>query len=404
MSDSKSPHDRIAQHLKAIPKSGIRDFFELVISTQGVISLGVGEPDFDTPWHIREHAMFALEKGATSYTSNLGLLKLRQAISRYVHETFHVEYDPGSEIIISVGVSEAFDLAVRALIDPGDEVLYHEPSYVSYVPLVALAHGKPVSIRTTQKNKFGLTRQEVEEKITKRTKILVLNYPNNPTGATLPFQDLTEIAACVRDHDLIVITDDIYAELTYEGRHVSIASLPGMKERTILLHGFSKAWAMTGFRLGYACAPPALTEAMMKIHQYSMLCAPILSQEAALEALKKPEDDIREMREAYKRHRSYICNAFNHIGIPCAKPTGAFYVFPCIAESGLSSTAFALKLLQEEKVAVVPGSAFGVSGEGFLRCSYAISLDEIKKAMERIDRFWRRLVQSEYKRCVSTSA
>jgi aminotransferase len=391
MSGSKSLRSRVAPHVRDIPRSGIRDFFDIVSTMKEVISLGIGEPDFDTPWHIREAAIHSLEQGATSYTSNLGLLSLRKALSGYVHRTFGVSYDPASEILVTVGVSEALDLAVRALLEPGDEVLYHEPCYVSYAPVIVFAHGKPVAVETRAENGFRVTRADLEAKVTPRTRLLMLNYPNNPTGATLRLEDVRDIAAFAVQHDLIVITDEIYAELTYDGKHTSIASLPGMKERTIFLHGFSKAWAMTGFRLGYACAPAELTEAMMKIHQYTMLCAPITAQEAALEALEHPEEDIAEMRSEYQRRRNFLHNSFNEMGLPCAKPAGAFYAFPSVGHLGLTSKAFALQFLDEEKVAMVPGTAFGPCGEGFVRAAYATGMDDLKEAMHRLQRFIKRL-------------
>lgn len=391
MSGSKSLRSRVAPHVRDIPRSGIRDFFDIVSTMKDVISLGIGEPDFDTPWHIREAAIHSLEQGVTSYTSNLGLLSLRKALSAYVQRTFGVTYDPASEILVTVGVSEALDLAVRALLEPGDEVLYHEPCYVSYNPVIVFAHGKPVAVETRAENGFRLTRADLEAKVTPRTRLLMLNYPNNPTGATLRPEDVRAIADFAVQHDLIVITDEIYAELTYDGKHTSIASLPGMKERTIFLHGFSKAWAMTGFRLGYACAPAELTEAMMKIHQYTMLCAPITAQEAAVEALTQPEEDIEEMRSEYQRRRNFLHNSFTEMGLSCAKPAGAFYAFPSIAHLGLSSREFALKFLDEEKVAMVPGTAFGRCGEGFVRAAYATGMDDLKEAMRRLQHFIKRL-------------
>jgi aminotransferase len=391
MSGSKSLRSRVAPHVRDIPRSGIRDFFDIVSTMKEVISLGIGEPDFDTPWHIREAAIHSLEQGATSYTSNLGLLSLRKALSGYVDRTFGVSYDAASEILITVGVSEALDLAVRALLVPGDEVLYHEPCYVSYAPVIVFAHGKPVAVETRAENGFRVTRADLEAKVTPRTRLLMLNYPNNPTGATLRPEDVRDIADFAVQHDLIVITDEIYAELTYDGKHTSIASLPGMKERTIFLHGFSKAWAMTGFRLGYACAPAELTDAMMKIHQYTMLCAPITAQEAAVEALQQPEEDIAEMRSEYQRRRNFLHNSFNEMGLPCNKPAGAFYAFPSVGHLGLTSKAFALKFLDEEKVAMVPGTAFGPCGEGFVRAAYATGMDDLKEAMNRLQRFIKRL-------------
>lgn len=381
------PASRVAAHVRDIPRSGIRDFFDIVSTMKDVISLGIGEPDFDTPWHIREAAIRALERGATSYTSNMGLLSLREALARYVSRTFNLSYDPATEILITVGVSEALDLALRAMIEPGDEILYHEPCYVSYAPVVIFAHGKPVAVETRAEDGFRLTRAQLEAKATPRTKALLLNFPNNPTGAVLNEQDLREIAAFAIERDLLVLSDDIYAELTYDGRHTSIASLPGMKERTIFLHGYSKAWAMTGFRMGYACGPAELIEAMMKIHQYTMLCASIISQEAALEALDDAERDIEEMRAEYQRRRNFLHNSFREMGLPCHQPRGAFYAFPSIGHLGLSSKEFALRLLDTERVAVVPGTAFGPSGEGFVRCAYATGMDDLKEAMFRIARF-----------------
>ena len=388
---SKSPLDRVARHVRDIPRSGIRDFFDIVSTMKDVVSLGIGEPDFDTPWHVRESTVFALERGATHYTSNLGLPELRRAIAGYVAKTFKAAYDPEKEMLITVGVSEALDLALRALLNPGDEVLYHEPCYVSYRADVILAHGVPVAVETRAQDNFRLTRRLLEEKVSRRTKLLLLNFPNNPTGATLPREDLVEIAAFAKKHDLLVITDEIYAEMTYDSRHSSIAALPGMRERTIFLHGFSKAWAMTGYRLGFACAPAELTEAMMKIHQYTMLCAPTPSQKAAIEALTRPEQDIGEMTAEYKRRRNFIQQSFQELGLPCVKPMGAFYAFPEIRQFGLSSKDFAMRLLQEEKVAVVPGTAFGACGEGFVRCAYATSIENIKEAMVRLQRFIGRL-------------
>ncbi|MDP9292458.1 MAG: aminotransferase class I/II-fold pyridoxal phosphate-dependent enzyme [Verrucomicrobiota bacterium] len=382
----------LAEHIRGIPRSGIRDFFEIVQSMDDVISLGIGEPDFDTPWHIREAAIYSLEQGRTGYTSNLGLPKLRDAISRYVAEHFKIDYDPASEIIVTVGVSEGIDLALRALVNPGDEVLYHEPCYVSYSPSILLAHGKPVAIPTAVADNFQLRAAELEKRITSSSKILMLNFPTNPTGAVQSRSELEKIAILCARHDLIVLTDEIYSELTYDGHeHVSIASLPGMRERTVFLHGFSKAFAMTGFRIGYACAPAILVEAMMKIHQYGILCAAITAQDAAIEALESGAADVREMRREYESRRNFIVRAFNDLGLECFQPHGAFYVFPKIASTGLSSHDFSMRLLREKKVAVVPGPAFGPGGEGFVRCSYATSLDQIKIAMKRIGEFVREL-------------
>ena len=387
MNDSKSLHSRIAKTVREIPRSGIRDFFEIVSSREDVISLGIGEPDFVTPWHIREAAVLALDRGVTSYTSNMGLLALRRGIADYVEKKTGIRYNPADEVLVTVGVSEGLDLAVRALVEPGDEVLYHEPSYVSYNPLIQFAYGKPVAIQTKKENGFRLTRAELEEHVSPRTKVLLLNYPNNPTGAALTRADVEDIAAFAIEHDLIVLTDEIYDELTYDRQHFSIISVPGMRERTIYLHGFSKAWAMTGWRMGFTCAPPELTEAMMKIHQYTMLCAPIISQEASIEALRKADADIGYMKAEYRKRRNFIHASFEEMGIPCVYPDGAFYAFADISRFGMTSREFALKLLDEQNVACVPGTAFGACGEGFIRCSYATAMDEIKEAMVRIARF-----------------
>ncbi|MGA1540012.1 MAG: pyridoxal phosphate-dependent aminotransferase [Chthoniobacterales bacterium] len=380
--------DKIAAHVRDIPRSGIRDFFEIVQSMHDVISLGIGEPDFVTPWHIREAALFSLEKGRTGYTSNLGLPKLREAITRYVGRKFGLDYHAPSEVLVSVGVSEAIDIALRALLNPGDEVLYHEPCYVSYNPSVTLAHGKAVSVPVHEKDNFQLRADELAKRITPKSKILLLNFPTNPTGATMPRAALEPIAELCVKHDLIVLSDEIYAELTYDGaEHVSIATLPGMRERTVFLHGLSKGWAMTGFRIGYACAPAPLIEAMMKIHQYAILCAPIMTQDAAIEALDHGDAAVAHMREKYELRRNYIVSALNDMGLPTPTPRGAFYVFADIRPTGLTSREFSLRLLEEHKVAVVPGTAFGADGEGFVRCSYATAMDQIKIAMERIARF-----------------
>jgi len=378
----------IADHIRDIPKSGIREFFDIVAQEKEVISLGVGEPDFDTPWHIREAAIYSLEQGRTHYTSNLGLPELRSAICRYVNKHFGVAYDPRTEVIITVGVSEAIDLALRALLNPGDEVLYHEPCYVSYSPSVVMAHGKPVAVPTRAEDNFRLTAEALASRITDRSKILMLNFPCNPTGATQTRAELEKIARLCIDHDLIVLTDEIYSELTYDGaEHVSIASLPGMRDRCIFLHGFSKAFAMTGWRIGYACAPAPLTDAMMKIHQYGILCANTMAQDGAIEALENGARHVEEMRKEYERRRTYIVRAFNELGLDCFQPVGAFYIFPKIASTGLSSRDFSLGLLEKKKVACVPGPAFGPSGEGFVRCCYATSLEQIKEAMSRIGDF-----------------
>src|SRR5262245_43944195 len=384
------PDSYIASAVRDIPRSGIRDFFDIVQGMKDVISLGVGEPDFVTPWHIREAAIFALEKGRTGYTSNLGLLKLREAIAGHLERHFQVSYRPTDQILIAVGVSEAMDIAFRALINPGDEVIYHEPCYVSYAPGIAMAHGVPVAVACSAQDHFAVRADNIDRAITPRSKLLVLNFPTNPTGGTMTKGELLKIAELVQKHDLMVLTDEIYSELTFEGEHVSITSLPGMKERTVFLHGFSKAYAMTGFRIGYACGPAEIIEAMMRIHQYSMLCASIISQEAALEAIQHGEPDTIEMREQYRLRRNFIVNAFNEMGLKCHLPRGSFYAFPCIRSSGISSKEFAVKLLEQEKVACVPGSAFGPSGEGYLRCCFATALDQIQVATERIARFVKR--------------
>jgi aminotransferase len=384
----------IAGNVRAIPRSGIREFFDIVQTMPDVVSLGVGEPDFVTPWHIREAAIYALERGRTSYTSNLGLLKLREAIAGSLASRFHVAYDPRKEILITVGVSEALDIALRAVTNPGDDIIYHEPCYVSYSPSIALAYGNPVAVSCRAEDGFSVTSAAIERALTPRSKVLVLNFPTNPTGGTMTRQALAEIAELVQRHNLLVITDEIYSELTFEGKHTSIASLPGMRERTIFLHGFSKAYAMTGFRIGYACGPVDLIEAMMRIHQYSMLCASIVSQEAALEAINSGEPDTVEMREHYRARRNFIVNGFNSMGLDCHLPRGSFYAFPCIKSTGLSSKEFAVRLLEQEKVACVPGGAFGPSGEGYLRCCFATSLERIEVAVTRIRRFLDR-VRSE---------
>lgn len=394
----KPLEDRIADHVKRIPRSGIRDFFELVQGRDDVISLGVGEPDFAAPWHIREAAIFSLEKGQTSYTSNLGLLSLRECISDYVEGQFGVRYEAKSEVLVTVGVSEALDLVCRLLLDKKNEVIYHEPCYVSYNPSIALAYGVAVGVQTKVEDEFVLRAEDVAAKITDRTRMILLNFPTNPTGAVEPVEELEKIAQLAIDHDLLVVTDEIYCELLYggesgmeRGEHVSIASLPGMKDRTVLLHGFSKAFAMTGFRLGYSCAPHALTEAMMKIHQYSMLCAPIMSQNAAVEALKNGAGEVEKMRRAYARRRNLLLSRFEKMGVPCFSPGGAFYAFPDIRKFGLTSKEFALRLLEEENVAVVPGDAFGAAGEGCVRACYATAYDQLEIALDRIADFVKRL-------------
>lgn len=394
MKDSKSPPDFVARLVRDIPKSGIRDFFDIVNTVPDAISLGVGEPGFPTPWHIRDAAIYALEKGATSYTSNLGLPELRKRISAYVARFFGVEYSPADEVLVTTGVSEAVDLAFRAILDPGDEVLYHEPCYVSYRPAIQLAYGAPVTISTRFEDGFRLTADAVAEKIGPRTKAVILNFPNNPTGATLEPSDLEGIAELALRHDLLVIADEIYSELTYEGAHRSIAALPGLRERTLLLHGLSKAWAMTGFRLGYACGPRRLVDAMMTIHQYTMLCAPTLSQWAGIEAFEQADVDVEEMRSRFRRNRNFMVASLREMGLPLIVPRGAFYAFPRVTDLGLSAREFALGLLEDEKVAVVPGDAFGPCGAGFVRCSYATSLENIKEAMQRMGRFVSKLARS----------
>ncbi|MEE3494471.1 MAG: aminotransferase class I/II-fold pyridoxal phosphate-dependent enzyme [Butyrivibrio sp.] len=381
----------IGKKIVDIKPSGIRKFFDIVQETEGAISLGVGEPDFDTPWHIRDEGIYSLEKGRTFYTSNSGLKELRTEVSEYIKRTQGVEYDPVKEIFITVGGSEAIDLALRAMVDPGDEVLIPQPSYVSYEPCAILADAKPVIIELKEENEFRLTAEEVLEKVTDKTKILVLPFPNNPTGAVMEKEDLEKIAAVVREKDLYIISDEIYGELTYKGKHVSIVSLPGMKERTILINGFSKAYAMTGWRLGYACGPKAIMEQMVKIHQFAIMCAPTTSQYAAVEALKNGDDDVKMMREQYNHRRRYLLNEFKRIGLPCFEPYGAFYVFPCIKKFGMASDDFCTRLLKEEKLAVVPGTAFGDCGEGYIRISYAYSLENLKAAMERLENFISRL-------------
>ena len=390
-SERQTKRDFVAEHVRSIPRSGIRDFFDIVQSMDNVVSLGIGEPGFVTPWHIREAAIFALEHGKTGYTSNFGLLKLRRAICAYLKEHYQVEYDPNTEVLVTVGVSEALDIALRAIINPGEEVLYHEPCYVSYHPSVRLVHGVGKPVRTRAENRFALTAEDIAAAVTPRTKAIVLNFPSNPTGATLPREDVEKIARVCIDHDLLVITDEIYSELTYSGQHISIAALPGMKERTIFLHGFSKAYAMTGFRLGFACGPRDLINAMLRVHQYSMLCASIISQEAAIEALQRGLDDMATMREQYRLRRNYIVKSFNEIGLPCHMPNGAFYAFPSIRETGLTSREFAVQLLEQQRVAVVPGDAFGPGGEGHVRASYCGPMSDMEKAAERISLFVRGL-------------
>ncbi len=371
----------------AIPPSGIRKFFDIVAERKDAISLGVGEPDFVTPWHIRDAGIYSLEKGHTYYTSNAGMLPLREAVCKYLARRFSLAYDPKSETLITVGGSEAIDLAVRSLISPGDEVLIPEPSFVCYTPCVTLAGGTAVPVVTREEDEFRLTADALRKAITPRTKLLVFPFPNNPTGGIMEKAHLEEIAAVLRETNILVLSDEIYGELTYGAKHVSIASLPGMQERTILVSGFSKAYAMTGWRLGYACGPAPVIQLMTKIHQYAIMSTPTTSQYAAIEALENGDEDIAAMREAYDRRRRLMVDGFRNMGLSCFEPKGAFYVFPSIKEMGLSSTAFAEKLLEEESVAVVPGNAFGESGEGFIRCSYAYSVKNITEALTRIARF-----------------
>ncbi len=389
MSNSTDPKRWVAGHVASLPKSGIRDFFELVAKMKGqdVISLGVGEPDFVTPWHIRESAIFALERGKTYYTSNLGMIELRRAIATYVEEHFAVSYRPDDQIIVTVGVSEALDLALRAFCNPGDKVMFHQPCYVSYSPSVTLVHGEAIAVPTYAKDNFALTAEALRAAWQPGAKILMLNLPCNPTGGTCDRLQLEQIAAFCREKDLLVMSDEIYSELTFDGTHTSIASLPGMAERTIFLHGFSKAFAMTGWRIGYACGPAALIDAMMKVHQYTMLCASIIAQEAALEALKHGWDSVLKMREQYHRRRDLIVRRFNEIGLACHSPRGSFYAFPSVKATGLTEKEFATGLLTTQKVAVVPGSAFGENGIGHVRACFATAYDQIIAACDRTERF-----------------
>ena len=374
-----------------IPPSGIRKFFDVVSEMKGAISLGVGEPDFDTPWHVREEGIYSLEKGRTFYTSNAGLKELKQEIGKYLKRRMHIDYDYNTEILVTVGGSEAIDIALRAMLNPGEEVLIPQPSYVSYVPCAVLAGGKPVIIELEEKDQFKLTKEKLLEKITPNTKVLILPFPNNPTGAIMEREDLEEIAKVLEEKDIFVISDELYAELTYKGEHVSIAAIPGMRERTVLINGFSKAYAMTGWRIGYAAAPEIILTQMLKIHQFAIMCAPTTSQYAAVEALKNGDEDIARMKKAYNERRKYLMRAFAELGMDCFEPYGAFYIFPCIKRFGMSSDEFANRLLQEEKIAIVPGTAFGDSGEGYLRVSYAYSLEDLQKAISRIRRFVDRL-------------
>ena len=381
----------LSERIVGIKPSGIRKFFDVVSEMPDAISLGIGEPDFDTPWHIRDEGIYSLEKGRTFYTSNSGLKELKVEICNYLCRRFDLEYDYQKEVIVTVGGSEAIDIALRAMIDPGDEVIIPQPSFVAYEPCAILANAVPVLLSLKAENEFRLTAQELEDAITEKTKVLILPFPNNPTGAIMERADLEAVAKVVLKHDLFVISDEIYAELSYKGKHVSIAQIPGMRERTVLINGFSKAYAMTGWRLGYTCAPADITEQMLKIHQFAIMCAPTTSQYAAVEALKNGDDDVAQMREQYNQRRRYLVYSFKQMGLPCFEPYGAFYIFPCIKEFGMSSEEFATRFLEEEKVAAVPGTAFGDCGEGFLRISYAQSMENLKIAVSRLEQFIGRL-------------
>jgi aminotransferase len=390
----------LADRVVDIPFSGIRKFFDIVSEMPEAISLGVGEPDFDTPWHIRDEGIYSLEKGRTFYTSNSGLKELRQEIANYLKRRQNLEYDAMKEVLITVGGSEAIDIGMRVMLNPGEEVLIPQPSYVSYEPCVVLAGGVPVIIDLKEENDFRLTAKELSDAITEKTKILVLPFPNNPTGAILEEKDLREIAKICVEKDIFVMSDEIYAELTYKEKHISIAQMPGMQERTILINGFSKAYAMTGWRLGYACGPADIIEQMLKVHQYAIMCAPTTSQYAAVEALKNGDEDVQEMREAYNQRRRYLVHEFQEMGLKCFEPFGAFYIFPSIQEFGMTSDEFATRFLMEEKVAVVPGTAFGACGEGFLRISYAYSLENLKVAIGRLRDFVERLRKEKEERSI----
>ena len=381
----------LAEKVVALKPSGIRKFFDIVSEMDDAISLGVGEPDFDTPWHIRDEGIYSLEKGRTFYTSNSGLKELKEEICHYTKRKQGVTYNPANEVLVTVGGSEAIDIGLRAVLNPGDEVLIPQPSYVSYEPCVIMAGGVPVIIELKGENEFRLTAQELEDAITEKTKVLVLPFPNNPTGAIMERGDLEAIAEVIRKYDIIVMSDEIYAELTYKEKHVSIVEIEGMQERTILINGFSKAFAMTGWRLGYACGPKAIIEQMTKIHQFAIMCAPTTSQYAAIEALRNGDNDVQEMRTAYNQRRRFLMNAFREMNLECFEPFGAFYVFPCIKEFGMTSEEFASRFLEEEKVAVVPGTAFGDCGEGYLRISYAYSLENLKVAIDKLAHFVEKL-------------
>lgn len=385
----------LSEKAVSLKPSGIRKFFDIVSEMQDAISLGVGEPDFDTPWHIRDEGIYSLEKGRTFYTSNAGLKDLKVEITKYLKRKLGVSYDYNHEVLVTVGGSEAIDIALRAMINPGEEVLIPQPSYVSYEPCAILADAKPVIINLKAENEFRLTAKELRDAITERTKVLILPFPNNPTGAIMERKDLEEIAQVIEEKDIFVISDEIYSELTYKGEHVSIVNIPGMQERTILINGFSKSYAMTGWRLGYACGPEAIIQQMVKIHQFAIMCAPTTSQYAAVEALKNGDEDVKQMREAYNQRRRYLMHAFRQMGLECFEPYGAFYVFPCIKEFGMTSDEFATRFLEEEKVAAVPGTAFGESGEGFLRISYAYSLENLKIAIGRLEHFIKKLREAK---------
>ncbi|GIP34373.1 aminotransferase class I/II-fold pyridoxal phosphate-dependent enzyme [Paenibacillus sp. J2TS4] len=377
--------------VRDIPPSGIRKFFDLVSSSKDIISLGVGEPDFITPWHVREASFYSLERGKTQYTPNAGLYELREEIAHYLYNGYHVSYEPKDEIIVTVGGSEAIDLALRALITPGDEILIPEPCYVSYSPIASIGGGVPVGIETFAKDRFKLTAESLKAKISPRSKVLVLCYPSNPTGGIMTYEDWLPIVKLVEENDLIVISDEIYAELTYGQKHVSFASMPGMRDRTILVSGFSKAFAMTGWRMGYACGHPDLIQAMLKIHQYTVMCAPVMGQVAALEALRHGMEEKDRMVESYNQRRRLVVHGFREIGLDCHEPEGAFYAFPSIQSTGLSSEEFAERLLKEARVAAVPGNVFGLGGEGFVRCSYATSVSQLNEALNRIGSFYEKL-------------
>ena len=381
----------LSDKIVTIPPSGIRKFFDIVSEMPDAISLGVGEPDFDTPWHIREEGIYSLEKGRTFYTSNSGLKPLREEICRYLDRRFGVSYDPNHEIMVTVGGSEAIDIAMRAMLNPGDEVLIPQPSYVSYLPCTVMADGAPVIVPLQYENEFKLTVEDLEKYTTPKTKVLIMPFPNNPTGSIMTKEELEPVAEFIKEHDLYVMSDEIYSELTYKTEHVSIASLPGMRERTLVINGFSKGFAMTGWRLGYCCGPQALIEQMTKLHQFAIMCAPTTSQYAAVEGLRNCDDEVAEMRKSYDQRRRFLMHEFARMGLECFEPFGAFYVFPSIREFHMSSEEFATRLLEEEKVAVVPGTAFGECGEGFLRISYAYSLEDLKEALGRLERFIQRL-------------